>query len=203
MGSRLLPYSIRALERLPTRAASSRQVPSPRVSCQARLYSSETPQSPPLLSKIKGDLKAAMRAKDQARLTVLRSIISATNNAAKTSSPIKTDVQLVALLRKTARASQDAAGEFRDAGRQDLVEKEEAQVRILEEYSAESGVESLGEVELKAIIQNVMTEIAAESLDKTKQSGEVMKRLMAKGGPLDGKDVDRAAVSKLVKEATS
>ncbi|OAA59561.1 hypothetical protein SPI_05759 [Niveomyces insectorum RCEF 264] len=102
-----------------------------------------TATTPPLLAKLKGDLKAAMKAKDAPRLTVLRTILAATLNASKTAQPIRTDAQLVALLRKTARASQEAAAEFRGADRADLAEKEEAQIRVLEEYAQASGLASV------------------------------------------------------------
>lgn len=162
-------------------------------------YSSE-PAPPPLLSKLKSDLKTAMKAKDTARLTVLRSVISATLNASKTASPILTDAQLVALLRKQARSSQEAAAEFRDAGRQDLVEKEEAQVRVLEEYANGSGIEAVGEAELRSIVAAVKTELAAEGITGKAAVGEAMKRLLAVGGPLDGKDVEKMDVVRVVKE---
>lgn len=142
-----------------------------------------------------------MKAKDTARLGVLRSVFAATTNASKTNAPIKTDVQIVALLRKFARSSQDAVDEARAAGREDLVEKEETQIKILNDYAAESGVQSIGEEELRGIIQACVSEAAADGVtDKNRQSGEVMKKLMMKGGPLDGKDVDKSSVAKLVKE---
>ncbi|KAJ9131554.1 hypothetical protein NKR23_g11701 [Pleurostoma richardsiae] len=144
-----------------------------------------------------------MKAKDVARLSALRAILSATTNAAKTATPIRTDTQLVALLRKTAKANQEAVEEARAAGRQDIVDKEEAQIRILEEYAAQSGVQTVAGDELRSLVQAVVSEVAATGVDKAKQTGEAMKKLNAKGGPLDGKDVDRAEVAKLVKELTA
>ena len=173
-------------------------------SCSAlRSYSTEPPPPPPLLAKLKGDLKAAMKAKDAARLTVLRSVLAATLNASKTNSPIKTDAQLVALLRKTARSSQDARDEANAAGREDLVEKEQAQIQVLEEYVAGSGVESLNEDDLSEIVRSIMSEIAAESIDSKAKIPEAMKRLFAPGGPLDSKDVQKSDVVKAVKELST
>lgn len=143
-----------------------------------------------------------MRAKDAARLSVLRTVLSATNNAAKTSSPIKTDVQLVQLLRKTARGNQEAAEEARAAGREDLIEKEEAQVKVIDEYIAASGVQSLSKDEMRAIVEKVLSEIKSEGVDEKRVSGEIFKRLMAKDGPLDGKEVDRNEIAQIAKELT-
>lgn len=176
--------------------------------------SSDAPPPLPLLAKLKGDLKAAMKAKDAARLAVLRSILSATLNASKTAQPISTDAQLVALLRRTARASQDAAAEFRGANRGDLAEKEEAQIAILESYARDSGIESLGPEQVKAAAEAVLAGLEAEVAaaaaggTKTKTAGkglasEVMRRLLAPGGPLDGKDVDKKLVAVTVKRLTA
>lgn len=165
----------------------------------ARCYSSE-PAPPPLLAKLKGDLKTAMKAKDAPRLTVLRSVLAATLNASKTASPIRTDAQLVALLRKQVRSSQDAAAEFRGAGRQDLAEKEDAQVQVLQEYADGSGIETLGEAELRKVVETVKKELAAEGITGKTATGETMKRLLAPGGLLDGKDVERSELARIVKE---
>ncbi|KKA27666.1 hypothetical protein TD95_001244 [Thielaviopsis punctulata] len=159
-----------------------------------RFYSTAT-DGPALLAKIKGDLKTAMRAKDAARLAVLRAVLSATLNASKTASPIKTDVQLVALLRKTQTASADAAAQFKDAGRADLEAKEMAQVEILQEYIDNSGVQSIGLEQLKSLVAAKLEE--AKAAGAKSLVGDVMKRLNAE---LDGKDVDKKEVAALVKE---
>ncbi|KAK0718239.1 Yqey-like protein-domain-containing protein [Lasiosphaeria miniovina] len=162
-----------------------------------RSYSSEAPP-PPLLAKLKTDLKTAMRNKDSTRLAVLRSVLSATLNASKTDKPIKTDLQLVALLRKIARTSQDSAGEFRGAGRDDLADKEEAQAHLLEEYAASSGIESISEEQLREIIIAAKDEL--ESKDAKSLAGELMKAVFKPGGPLEGKDVEKSLVARIVKE---
>ncbi|KAK7927954.1 hypothetical protein PG985_004952 [Apiospora marii] len=176
-------------------------IPNPTPLCR-RQYSSEPPP-PPLLQKLKSDLKTAMRAKDAPRLAVLRSVLAATLNASKTASPIATDAQLVALLRKTARASRDAAAEFQDAGRADLVDKEQAQIAILEEYAAGSGVQEVGADELRTIVAGVVTAMTSEGAETAggkAQMGNVMKKLLAPGGPLEGKDVEKSELAKIVKE---
>ncbi|KAK8042682.1 hypothetical protein PG994_013165 [Apiospora phragmitis] len=167
-----------------------------------RPYSTDPPP-PPLLQKLKADLKTAMRAKDAARLTVLRSVLAATLNASKTASPITTDAQLVALLRKTAWASRDAAAEFLLAGRDDLVEEEQAQIDILDEYVAGSGVQKVGADELRTIVAGIVTAMTSEGGVATGgkvQMGNVMKKLLAPGGPLEGKDVEKSELAKIVKE---
>ncbi|TGJ78301.1 hypothetical protein E0Z10_g10460 [Xylaria hypoxylon] len=163
----------------------------------ARSYS-DAP-APPLLQKLKADLKSAMRAKDAARLSVLRAALSSTLNASKTSSPITTDVALVALLRKQARGCADARDEFAAAGRDDLVTKEEAQIAVLDEYMGGSGVEELSGDQLRAIVQDAVAGLG----DEKPKMGDIMKTLLAPGGPLDGKNVEKAELARVVKEATS
>lgn len=173
----------------------------PATTFQQRLYSSTSP-TPPLLQKLKTDLKAAMRAKDAPRLSIIRGILSATNNASKTASPITTDAQLVGLLRKTRAASEEAAVEFRAAGRQDLVDREDAQMAVVDEYVAGSGVEELSEDALRTVVAGVVTAMTSEPAvegGKAKM-GDVMKKLLAPGGPLDGKSVEKAELAKVVKQ---
>lgn len=160
------------------------------------------PPPPPLLQKLKGDLKTAMRAKDAPRLAVLRSVLAATLNASKTAAPIATDAQLIALLRKTQRGNEEASAEARQAGRADLVDKEQAQIKVLEEYVASSGVEVVSEEELRTVVKGVVEAMtAAGGVEGGKaKMGEVMKTLLAPGGPLEGKSVEKAQVARAVKE---
>ena len=167
-----------------------------------RAYSAEAAPTPPLLQKLKGDLKTAMRARDAARLTVLRGVLSATLNASKTSSPVTTDAQLVALMKKTRAASLEAAAEFSGAGRADLADGERAQIAILDEYVASSGVEEVPTDELRALAAGVVAALTAEAQLQGGKArvGDVMKKLLAPGGPLDGKSVDRAELAMIVRE---
>lgn len=165
----------------------------------SRHYSSESePAPPPLLTKIKGDLKTAMRAKDTVRLSVLRSILAATLNASKTASPIRTDAQLVALLRKTAQASKDAIDGFKAAGREDLVEKESAQVKILLDYAADSGLEVVDEAKLEDLAEQAKAEVASGG--SAPNMANIMKKLLGPGGLLEGKDFDKVVLAKVVRK---
>ncbi|KAG6242787.1 hypothetical protein E4U24_005615 [Claviceps purpurea] len=164
----------------------------------SRCYSTTTEDAPPpFLQKIKADLKTAMRAKDTPRLSVLRAILSANLNASKTASPIQTDVQLVALIRRIQKSAQDAVEDAKSAGRDDLVNKEMEQVRIMDEYIAGSGVQTLGEAELKTLAQDAIEASKAAGTATKAIVGDVMKRL---AGALEGKDVDRKALAAMIKE---
>ncbi|KAI0888827.1 GatB/YqeY domain-containing protein [Annulohypoxylon maeteangense] len=199
--------ALRPSPRLASRILSRTRIASPSVSplpiariqrCNsARFYSSEEPPPPPLLQKLKGDLKAAMRAKDAPRLSAIRSILSSVLNASKTASPIRTDIQLVALLRKTIRASADASADFTSAGREDLASKEAAQIAVLEEYIAQSGVRTLSPDALVGVVAGAVEAAGGEKAT----FGAVMKSLFAPGGPLDGADVDKSQMAELIKKS--
>lgn len=188
-----LPRALRSL-----RPSSSPRLAINRLSAVPRFYSTDAADTPPpLLSKLKGDLKTAMRAKDTPRLSVLRAILAANLNASKTAAPIRTDVQLVALIRKIQKGAMDAAAEAKAAGRDDLVQKEQLQIDVLEEYVAGSGVQTLGEAELKALVQGAVDASKAAGVQAKAIIGDVMKRL---SGALEGKDVDKKELSKMVKD---
>ncbi|KAI1186244.1 Yqey-like protein-domain-containing protein [Nemania serpens] len=161
-----------------------------------RSYSDGDRASPPLLLKLKADLKTAMRAKDAARLTVLRGVIASTVNASKTINPIKTDVGMVTLLRKHIRASADARDQFAAAGRSDLVEKEEAQIAVLDEYIAGSGLEEVTGKQLEAVVKDAVAELGGKQ-----KMGVVLDELLWPGGSLEGKLVDRAELIRQIKHA--
>lgn len=128
---------------------------------------------------------------------MVRSLIAETNNAAKTASPIQTDIQLLSLIRKRASAAKEAADQFAAADRPDLKQKEDEQIVILEEYAGH--VETLSVEEVEAIIKQQVAAIkeAGSKLD----AGQVLKALFASGGALDGKPTDRKEVASLVKKA--
>lgn len=140
-------------------------------------------------------MKTAMQAKDTNRLSVLRSLMSQTLNASKTSSPITTDLQMLALVRKTANASRIASAEFKSAGRQDLADKEESQLKIMEEYAGL--VETMDEEQIRSAVREVVDKMEAEG--SKMQMGEVLKRVFAPEA-LGEKPVEKGEVAKIVKQ---
>lgn len=140
-------------------------------------------------------MKIAMRNKDSNRLNVLRSILSQTLNASKTSNPVNTDMQVLALLRKSATASKAASEEFKSQGRQDLADKEYSQIEILEEYA--SSVELLGSTEIEAAVRSVIDLMKSEG--GKLQVGDVLRRVFSPD-VLGDRPVDKGEVAKLVKQ---
>ena len=138
-----------------------------------------------------------MKDKDTNRLNVLRGLLAEVTNSAKTNSPIKTDMQLLSLLRKRTASAKQAGSEFKSAGREDLVEKEEQQTKVLEEYAG--GVETMSNDDIRDIVMTVVEETKSAQGGKVNM-GEVLKKLLAPGGNLDGKPVERSEVARIVKD---
>lgn len=137
-----------------------------------------------------------MQDKDKNKLNVLRALLSQSLNASKTSSPIVTDMQMLALVRKNAAASKQAAAEFVEAGRQDLADKEAEQMRVMEEYIGE--VKTVGEEEIRRVVGEVVEGL--KGAGGKLQMGEVLKKVFSKE-VLGEKNVERATVARIVKEA--
>ena len=135
-----------------------------------------------LAESVKQDLTTAMKAGDKTRVGALRLLLSELQKAAKEGS----DDEL-AVLRRERKRRLDAAGQFRDAGRGELADTEEAEAVLI----AESLPAELGEDELRAIVEQAITETGASS---PKDLGGVMKVAMDRvAGRADGKRVSAAA----------
>jgi len=121
-------------------------------------------------------MTSAMKAGDKERVGALRLVLSELQKAAKDGG---TDE--LAVLRRERKRRLEAAEQFRDAGRTELAEGEEAEARIIEGYLPTE----LDDAELDAIVKAAIAETGAKD---PKDMGQVMKTVMAKaGGRADGK----------------
>jgi uncharacterized protein YqeY len=164
-----------------------------------KYYSSLSPgPPPPLLSRLRDDLKTALKSKDKARLNVLRSLLADITNSQKAGSPIKDDNALLVQLRKRIGSAQDAAKQAADVSRPDLVEKEKEQIDILEQYAG--NIKTMPEEEIRSIIEGIVTQLEKDAQPLT--SGNILKKCFGSvgSGAFEGRIVDRATVVKMVKE---
>jgi len=120
-----------------------------------------------LNAQIKADIKDAMRAKDVQKRDTLRNIQVAVKDIEVNERRDVTDADLEAILMKYAKQREDAMAQFKDAGREDLVEKEEAELVIVRSYLPEP----MTDAELEEIIKEVIASTGAESM---KDMGKVM-----------------------------
>lgn len=141
-----------------------------------------------IVDRLSEDLKEAMRNKDKVRLRTLRSLRSAFQNKEigdrtdGQDAPLSEQDQL-AVLRKQAKQRKEAIEQYEDAGREDLVQKEQEELDVLEEYMPDQ----LSDAELKEILQEIIDEADAESMaDMGSVMGPAMNRLR---GRVDGNRV--------------
>jgi uncharacterized protein YqeY len=130
-------------------------------------------------------------------LNVLRALIADATNASKSATPLRSDLQVLAMLRKRSASSRSAAQEFAAANRTDLKEKEEAQIAVLDEYA--SGVETIDKHEIEQAVHQTIEKLRSEGA--TLNIGSIMRAVSSGGGPLDGKLVEKREVAQAIKDA--
>ena len=139
-------------------------------------------------------LRAIHLPPDLNRLDVLRGLLSDVTNAAKTTNPVTTDAQMLKIIQRRVKSSEAAVEEFQSAKRDDLKDREVAQIAVLEAY-IDNNV--MGENDITRAIQDVLGRMRSE--EKIVNQGSVMKSLVGPGGTLENQPVDRQIVSRLVK----
>jgi uncharacterized protein len=137
-----------------------------------------------LQERIDSDLKEAMRAKDTARLGVLRMLKSALKYSAIEKSGAEAqldDTETTQVIRKQAKQRQDSIESFEKGGRAELAAKEKEELSILNSYLPQA----MSAAELSKVVRETIAEVGATS---KAQMGAVMKALQAKiAGRADGK----------------
>ncbi len=142
-----------------------------------------------IVEQVEKDLVAAMKAKAVLKLSVLRMAKAALmNKKVELGKPLG-DPEALAVLRTLIKQRRDSTEQFRKGKRDDLADKEEAEIKIIELYlPAGASAE-----EIDAAVASAIQETAAAS---AKDMGKVMKAAMAK---LAGKNVDGKQVSERVR----
>jgi uncharacterized protein YqeY len=137
--------------------------------------------------RLEDDLKTAMRTGDQTSRDAIRFILAAVKNAEIDARVGSAPVDEVATLRRVAKQLADAADQYRQAGRLDLAEKEEAQLAVLQRYLPAE----LPDDELAALARAAVRESGATG---PKEMGKVMPVLLRMvDGRADGRRVSAAA----------
>jgi uncharacterized protein len=146
-----------------------------------------------LKDQIVADMTAAMKAKDAARTSTLRMLKAAIVNREIEKGGGLDDEELSKLLRSQVKQRRDSVDQYQKAGRQELVEKETAEIAVIESYLPQAA--SPEEIE-----QAVAAAIAETGATSMKEMGAVMKATMAL---LAGKNPDGRVVSETVKKKFS
>ncbi len=142
-----------------------------------------------LRQKIEDDLKAAMKAKQEARLSAIRLLKSAVKYREIELGKALDDVEVIVVVNSLVKQRRDAAEQYRAGARADSALKEEAEITVLQEFLPEQ----LSRAELEELVVKAVAETGATG---PKDMGMVMKRLKEiAAGRADGK-----ALSDLVRE---
>ncbi len=145
-----------------------------------------------LKQRINDDVKSAMRNKEKEQLAVLRLITAAVKQIEVDQRIELDDAQMLGVLDKLAKQHRDSIEQYRNAGRDDLVEKEEYELSIVSNYLPEA----LSEDEINQLIDEAISATGAEGM---KDMGKVMGIIKSKA---QGR-ADMGALSALVKNKLS
>ncbi len=146
----------------------------------------------PIVEQVDKDLVAAMKAQEALRLSVVRMMKAALKNRQIVLGKALEDAEAIAVLRTLVKQWRESVEMFRKGGREDLAEKEEAEIKIVKSYlPAEAS-----DAEIETAVSVAIAETGAAS---AKDLGKVMKAAMAKlaGNNADGKRVNEIARAKL------
>ena len=138
----------------------------------------------PLLDKINTDLKAAMRAKEEIRLLVLRTLLSSINYAEIAKQKKLDDAGIIEVVGKEIKQRRESIEAYDKGNRPDLSAKEKAELAILQEYMPAQ----MSRDEITAIVEKVIAEVGPKGPG---DKGKVMQKLMPQvKGKADGNEVN-------------
>jgi uncharacterized protein YqeY len=138
------------------------------------------------------DMKSAMKAKDKQALKAVRMILEAIKKKEIDERIELDDAQVVTVIQKMVKQRKDSISQFSDAGRTDLVEIEEAELEIINNYMPEQ----LSDEEVALVVDKAINDSGANSM---KDMGKLMGMLKVQ---LQGK-ADMSLVSQLIKSRLS
>ena len=145
-----------------------------------------------LKDQITEDMKTAMRAKDAARLLTIRGLLAALKQKEVDERVVLTDADVIAIVDKLIKQRKDSIAQFSTAGRTDLVDKESAELSVLEGYLPQR----LSADEIAAEVAKIVASVGATG------PGDMGKVMGAVKAQLAGK-ADMGLVSAAVKQALS
>jgi uncharacterized protein YqeY len=143
-----------------------------------------------LKDKIISDMTAAMKAKDAVRTSTLRMVKAAIMHREKEGAGELSDDDVLKLLRSQVKQRRDSVDQYQKAGRQELADKEIAEIAVIEFYLPQAA----SEAEIEQAVTDAITETGTTSM---KEMGAVMKGVMAR---LAGKNADGKTVSETVRK---
>jgi uncharacterized protein len=149
---------------------------------------------PTLVEQVTKDIADAMRQKSQATLAPLRMLKAALMNREVEKGRALDDSEALQVVNQLVKQRRDSIEQFRAGGRQDLVDREQAEVAFLERYLPPAADEAA----IAAAIEASVEETGASS---PKDMGKVMKAVMGRlaGATVDGRSLSEAVKRRLTK----
>ncbi len=142
--------------------------------------------------KLQEDLKEAMKSKDNFKRDTIRFLMSALKQIEVDERKELSDEDIFKIIQKSLKQREDSATAFKEAGREDLYEKEVNEANVLKAYLPKQ----LGDSELKVIIAKHIQAVGATSL---KEIGKIMPLVLAEcAGVADGKRINMVIKELLV-----
>ncbi len=145
-----------------------------------------------LRDQVSNDMKAAMKAKETKKRDALRLLLSAFKQIEVDERKELTDEDVSKIIQKQVKQRQDSAAQFKEAGRDDLLEKEESEIAFFMVYMPAQFDDAELEAELKSIVEKVG---ASSMKDMGKVMGVASKTL---AGKADGKRINECVKKLLV-----
>lgn len=137
-----------------------------------------------LKEQLKADLKDAMREKDIVKRDAIRAINTMIKQIEVDERKELNDNDVIALIQKGVKTRNESITQYKDAGRDDLIAKEQEQIDVFSLYLPKQ----LSDKELETIIKDIIKEVGASSM---KDMGKIMGPAKAKiGGSADGKRIN-------------
>ena len=148
----------------------------------------------PLVDQIQKDIVAAMKAREEAKLSTLRMVKSALQNKSIEKMAPLDDKEAQQVLSTLIKQRKDSVEQFTKGGRQEMADKEAAEITVIESYMPKAA----SEADITAGVKAVVAEMGSSTM---KDMGNVMKSVMAKfatqGMRVDGKVVSEAVKKEL------
>jgi uncharacterized protein len=146
-----------------------------------------------LKDRITEDMKAAMRAKEAERLSTVRMLLAAIKQREVDERIVLDDTQVVGIVDKLIKQRKDSVAAFQQAGRTDLVDKESAEIKVLEAYLPQR----LSADEIAAAVAAIVAETGATGPgDMGKVMGAAKARLAGQAEMSQVSAAVKAALSK-------
>ena len=144
-----------------------------------------------LKHKLTEDIKQAMKGGDTLKLATLRMLMSSVNNAEKAQQAVLEDGDIHGIIAKEVKRHQESIEAFKQGNRQDLVDKEEAEMAVLQGYLPQQ----MTREEVVAAAQEVIGAVGAKGPG---DKGRVMQQLIPRlKGRADGKEINEVVTELL------